>query len=56
MTMTNFHYPCSHKGCKERIGEKAHEWCVRKGVKNLCWYHSPERTIKKLYEKTNGTT
>jgi len=37
--MTRFHYPCTRPGCKNYIGQKAHEYCQSKGLLDTCYDH-----------------
>lgn len=48
--ISTMHYHCQTKGCKEKIGQKAHEWCMKKGIPDTCWNHT--LTMRGLFGKT----
>lgn len=50
--MTNYHFPCNKHGCKNMIGEKAHAWCLERGLPDLCFQHQPQHTLANVYKKT----
>ena len=49
--MSNFHFPCTYKNCKNMIGQKAHEWCLKKGLPDLCFVHQPKNRLENIYKK-----
>ena len=54
--ISNIHFPCSYKNCKNMIGQKANKWCVKKGLPPLCFEHQSQNRLENLYKKSASQT
>lgn len=47
-----YRYSCVK--CSDPIAESAHEWCVKKGIPDLCWDHQPEHFKRSVFQFAKG--
>lgn len=49
--MMTFFYRFKCSVCKDKIGDKTHEWCLANGINDVCYDHIPPHLLMEITEK-----